>query len=146
MENQSYSITYVINQTPTQIFDSILNVREWWTGLYAEEITGNSNEINNEFTFRAGDGMHYSKHKLVELIPNKKIVWLVTESELSFLQKKDEWIGTKLCFEFVADGNQTEIRFTHLGLVPSIECYHNCSVAWSAYMEKFLSPLLKVAD
>ncbi len=141
MKDKNYNTTYLVSQSPKKIFNAIINVREWWSGLYSEEIEGSSDKLNDEFTFRAGGGLHYSKQKLVEIIPNKKIVWLVTESELSFIGKKDEWTGTKLCFEFSEKGDNTEVRFTHVGLVPQIECYDNCSVAWSDYLEKFLAPL-----
>jgi hypothetical protein len=137
----NYSATYLVDQSPTEICNAIINVRNWWSGLYAEEIEGSSEMPDDEFTFRAGGGAHYSKQKLVELIPGKKIVWLVTESKLSFIEKKDEWVGTKLCFEFSPQGKKTEVRFTHIGLVPAIECYGDCSGAWGNYLEKFLFPL-----
>ena len=140
---KDYSKAYLVDQSPTEIFSGIINVREWWSGLYSEEIEGSSEKLNDEFTFRAGGGVHYSKQKLVELIPGKKIVWLVTESELSFIEKKDEWTGTKLCFEFFPQGKKAEVRFTHIGLVPTIECYGDCSGAWGSYLEKFLFPLEK---
>ena len=72
MNNENYSTTYLVDQPPKEIFNSIKNVREWWSGLYSEEIEGSSDKLNDEFTFRAGDGVHYSKQKLIELIPNKK--------------------------------------------------------------------------
>ncbi|MEO5684930.1 MAG: SRPBCC domain-containing protein [Chitinophagaceae bacterium] len=143
MKDKNYSTTYLVGKSPKEIFNAILDVRKWWSGLYAEEIDGSSKKINDEFTFRAGDGAHYSKQKLIELVPYKKITWLVTESQLSFIDKKDEWTGTKLCFEFSAKGDATQVSFTHLGLVTAVECYSDCSRAWSGYLEKFLSPLGK---
>ena len=141
MKDKYFTTTYLVDQSPKEKYTAIVNVRGWWSGLYSETIEGSSDKLNDEFTFRAGNGVHYSKQKLVESIPNKKIVWLVTESHLSFIEKKDEWTGTKLCFEFSAQGNETQVRFTHVGLVPKIECYDSCSGAWGDYLEKFLSPL-----
>jgi len=99
-----------VEQSTKEIFNAVMNVREWWSGLYSEEIEGSLGKINDEFTFRADEGVHYSKQKLVELVPDKKIVWLVTESELTFIEKKDEWTGTKLSFEFAAKGDKTQVR------------------------------------
>ena len=99
-----------MEQSTKEIFNAVMNVREWWSGLYSEEIEGSLGKINDEFTFRADEGVHYSKQKLVELVPDKKIVWLVTESELTFIEKKDEWTGTKLSFEFAAKGDKTQVR------------------------------------
>ena len=136
-----FTTTHLVNQSPKEIFDTILDVRGWWSGLHAEEITGTTDRLNSEFTFLAGGGAHYSKQKLIEAIPGEKIVWLVTDSKLTFLDNEQEWIGTKICFDISTQGDKTQVRFTHLGLVPSIECYNECSSAWSQYLKKFLSPL-----
>ncbi|MBD0333628.1 MAG: SRPBCC domain-containing protein [Chitinophagaceae bacterium] len=145
MKTENYTKTYLVDKSPNEIFNAITNVREWWSGFNSEEIEGSSKEPNDEFTFMAGGGAHYSKQKLVEIIPDKKIVWLVTESKLNFLKKEDEWTGTKLSFEISKEGDKTQVRFTHLGLVPEIECYDSCSSAWSQYMEQFLSSLITAA-
>src|SRR6185295_16136388 len=106
MQNRNFTVSLVVDQSPEIVFRAITNVRKWWSGYYSEEITGGTENLNDEFTFRAGDGVHYSKQKLVEIIPNKKIVWHVTESKLNFLRKKDEWTGTKIIFEIFKKGNK----------------------------------------
>ena len=99
MSNNNFSVTLLSDQTVEDVFNAVTNVRQWWTGYYSEEFEGNTKELDDEFSFRAGGGAHYSKQKFVEVIPNKKIVWLVTDSELSFLEKKDEWTGTRIIFD-----------------------------------------------
>jgi len=53
------------------------------------EFEGQSSKLNDEFIIRSGD-RHYSKQKLIEVIPGKKVVWLVTESKLNWLEKNTE--------------------------------------------------------
>ena len=139
-------MTFLVDQSPKEVFEAVLNVRGWWQGFYEEEITGESRKLNDEFTFRAGDGAHITRQKLVEVVPYTRLVWLVTFSELSFLEQKEEWEGTRLVFDISPKGNKTELKFTHDGLKQEIECYDVCSTAWSKYMTEKLLPLVKTGD
>ena len=40
------------------------------------------------------------------------------------------------------EGRTTEVRFTHVGLVPSYECYSVCSDAWGLYINGSLRNLI----
>jgi hypothetical protein len=141
MKNKNFSTTFIVDQTPEEVFNAVRNVRGWWSGYYSEEIKGDTEELNDEFSFRAG-GAHYSRQKLIEVIPNKKVVWLITDSKLDFLEKKDEWTGTKVIFDISRKGNKIQLVFTHEGLIPEIECYNSCAPAWSQYLQNKLLPLI----
>lgn len=132
---QNFSFSFVSSKSAEEIFSLLSDVDKWWSGLYAETIKGESRQINDEFTFNAGGGAHYSRQKLIELIPNKKVVWLVTDSNLSFLSDPTEWVGTKISFTISQEGDKTKITFTHQGLTPQLECYGSCSSAWTGYLE-----------
>ncbi|WP_147366866.1 SRPBCC family protein [Epilithonimonas arachidiradicis] len=80
-------------------------------------------------------GVHFSKQKLIELNPDNQLVWLVTESNLSFINDTHEWENTKIKFDLEPDDNGTKVTFTHEGLIPKIECYKNCAGAWTQYLE-----------
>ena len=86
--------------------------------------------------------IHYSKQKLVEIIPNEKVVWLVTDSNLSSFKDKQEWNGTKIIFEIKEINGNTQLRFTHVGLVPQFQCYGDCSGAWGMLVEQSLNSLI----
>jgi len=139
MENYTYSFT--TSKSPKEIFELLLNVKKWWSGIYEETITGSSQKLNDEFSFSAGGGMHFSKQKLVDLIPDQKIVWQVMESNLSFLDNPKEWENTKLIFDILVTGNGTRVIFTHEGLKPQIECYDQCSNAWTQYLHNLKNKL-----
>src|SRR4030095_15766954 len=117
MKKQDYHISITVDATSNEAFESINSVSKWWT----ENLEGSSNQLNDEFTVRFGD-INYSKQKLVEIVPNKKVVWLVTDSKLNFIKDKQEWTNTKISFEISNHDNKTQIHFAHIGLVPEIEC------------------------
>src|SRR5687767_13906156 len=130
MGNQNYTTTILVDQTPKEVFKAVNNVRGWWI----DEIDGQSEKLNDEFSVLFYDGVHYSKQRLVEFAPDKKVVWLVTESKLNFIEDEDEWTGTKISFDISTIGNKTQLQFTHYGLRPDIECYKDCSNAWGGYI------------
>lgn len=85
---------------------------------------------------------HFSKQKLIELIPDEKVVWLITESRLHFTKDKEEWTGTKIIFNISVVHDKTQLRFTHQGLVSEIEFYGACSNAWSQLVQQSLYSLI----
>jgi len=137
MKTSDFTTTISVDQTPQEAFNAINNVRDWWPG----EIEGNTTKLNGEFSYRYKK-MHYSNQKLVEVIPGKKVVWLVTESSLNFVENKSEWTGTKIIFEISEKGNKTQVRFTHQGLVPQFECFDACSNAWTDIIRDGLRALI----
>jgi hypothetical protein len=132
-----FSTIILVNQSPKEVFDSVNNVSAWWQG----EVEGSTSKPGDEFTYRMKE-FHFSKQKLIEVIPDKKVVWLVTESELNFVKDKSEWTGTKISFEISEINNKTQLRFTHIGLVPKIECYGGCSNGWSKLIHESLFSLI----
>jgi uncharacterized protein YndB with AHSA1/START domain len=135
--DKSLNATFTVDQTPEAVFAAINDVRGWWSG----QIDGSTDKLGSEFTYRYGD-VHYSKQKITELVPNKKVVWLVLDSYLSFVEDQAEWNGTKITFEIAKNGDKTEVRFTHLGLEPEHECFTACSDAWGSYITGSLRNLI----
>lgn len=144
--NTHFTRTIGSSLTPEQAFQVLLDVPAWWSGYFNEHFEGETKALNDVFSFIAGDGAHYSRQQLTELVPGVKIVWLVTDSRLSFLEKQDEWTGTRLVFDISREGDRTMVRFTHEGLTPEVECYDSCTPAWAQYLQGKLLPLLNPAQ
>ena len=137
MSDQNYTTTFTVNQTPEEVFATINNVRGWWTG----EIEGSTDKLGDEFTYRYEDA-HRSTHKITEFVPGRKVVWHTTDSHISFVKDKTEWKGTDIVFEIAKKGDKTELHFTHVGLVPSFECFNVCSDGWGTYIKGSLRNLI----
>lgn len=128
---QSFSTAFLVDQSPQEVFAAINDVEGWWTA--EPGIVGSAAKLGDEFTYRYAD-IHESRQRVTELVPDKKVVWQVMDANLSFTKDKAEWNGTELVFEITQKGGKTEVRFTHLGLVPQFECFEACSNGWSAYI------------
>jgi len=135
LSHQSYSATIELASSPHRVFECVLDVSKWWGGA---DLEGRTSQLNDEFTITHGDA-HYSRQKLIELVPDRKLVWLITEARLGWLQgDKHEWTNTRLVFEISPKGDRTVLHFTHEGLVPEKECYPLCSDGWSVVIKDYL--------
>ncbi len=133
----NYTASFLIDKSPATVFNAIADVNAWWS----EDFKGSSQALGDEFSVTFGD-VHYSKHKVLDFLPFKRIVWLVTDSKLSFLKNQKEWTGTKNIFEISTEGGKTRLTFTHVGLTPNIACYGDCSKGWNYYLQESLLPFI----
>jgi hypothetical protein len=137
MKSQDFTTTLMVDQTPKEVFNAINNVRGWWS----EEIEGHTDKLNDEWTYHYKN-IHSCKMKIVEFIPEKKVVWLVMDNYFNFTKDESEWKDTKICFEISQKDKKTQVRFTHLGLIPEYECYDICKDGWSNYINNSLRNLI----
>ena len=137
MENQNFNTSITVDAAAQEVFDAITNVRGWWS----EEIEGSTENLNDEFTYHYKD-VHICKMKLIEVIPNEKVVWLVLDNYFKFTEDKSEWNGNKIIFEITEKDNTTQLQFTQLGLVPEYECFEICRDAWTNYIQNSLRSLI----
>lgn len=137
MDKQDYTATILVSQTPRAVFNAINNVRGWWS----ENIEGGTDQLNDVFFYLYKD-IHLCKIKLIEVVPDKKVVWQVLENYFSFIDDKSEWKDTEIIFDISEVGDQTKLKFTHEGLVPEYECYQICFEAWSNYFNNSLYKLI----
>lgn len=138
MNNRNFTTSFTVKQTPEAAFAAVNNVRGWWS----EEIDGRTDKLGAEFKYHFQD-IHRCKLKITELVPGKKVVWRVLDNYFSFTKDRTvEWKDTDIIFDVSKKGDQTEVRFTHKGLVPEYECYDACSAGWSTYINGSLRDLI----
>ncbi len=62
MPESDFTTTFLVEQTPEEVFNAISNVRGWWS----EEIEGSTDRLNDEFRYHYKD-VHVCKMKLIEV-------------------------------------------------------------------------------
>ncbi|TDQ25709.1 SRPBCC family protein [Tenacibaculum caenipelagi] len=138
MENNNYTTTITVSKGATTAFSAIKNFRAWWS----EEIEGNTDQLGETFFYHYKN-IHLCKLKLIETVPNKKLVYLVIDNEFNFVKDKTEWVNTKLVFDISEENGQTKVTFIHDGLTPEGECYEVCNDAWTGYIQGSLKKLIE---
>ena len=137
MDIPNFTASFVVDQSPKEVFEAINNVRGWWS----ETVEGATDKVGAIFKYRHKD-LHRSTQKIVELVPGRKVRWRVQEGYLSFVKDKQEWKGTEIVFDIARKDGKTEVRMTHVGLVPGLECFSDCSGGWSFYFGRSLRKLI----
>ena len=128
IEMKNFHRTITVNASPEETMKKISQVNGWW----ALHFTGKAEKLNDKFSVHFGDT--FVDFQISELIPNKKVVWKVTDCNLHWIKAKKEWKGTEVVFEITEKKNATQVDFTHIGLVPGIECYDDCETGWTGHV------------
>jgi uncharacterized protein YndB with AHSA1/START domain len=138
MNGQDFTTSFTVRQTPQEAFEAITNVRGWWS----EDMSGGTARVGDVFDYRFKD-IHRTKIEIVEAVPGSRVVWHVIDNFFSFTEDRTEWTDTKIVFDIRQQANGTEVRMTHVGLVPDYECYDNCSSGWTTYVGGSLRSLIE---
>src|SRR5690606_18261198 len=137
MKDQDFTTTFVVDASPRGVFNAINNVRGWWS----VNIEGDTDKLHSEFLYHYQD-VHRSKMKIVEYVPNEKVVWHVLDNYFKFTKDEHEWKDTRVIFEISEKDGKTQLKFTHVGLVPDHECFTICRDAWTHYVKGSLKDLI----
>lgn len=137
MTTTDFTTTILVDQTPKEVFTAINKVCGWWS----ENIDGSTDKLDAEFLYHYKD-VHICKLKIIEFVPDKKVVWLVLENQFNFTKDQNEWKGNKIVFEISEKENQTQLQFTQFGLTTNYECYNVCRDAWTSYIQDSLKNLI----
>jgi len=141
MNIQNYTVSFTVDQSPQSVFDAINNVRGWW----AEDEEGDTDRPGAVFYHHYKD-VHRCTLKITEFVPGQRVKWHVLHNDFNFVKDKTEWNGSDVIFDIAKKGEQTELRFTHIGLLPTDECYDVCSNAWGQYISVSLRKLITTGE
>ncbi|MDP4216074.1 MAG: SRPBCC domain-containing protein [Bacteroidota bacterium] len=136
MKQPDYTASILVKASTDKAFHCINDIAAWWT----ENIEGPTKAQGDEFTIHWGTD--FVTIKIVESVPEKKVVWYVTDCHLHWLADVKEWKDTQMIFVLSAEGNCTRIDFTHGGLAPQVECYEMCVKGWDQYFTDSLAKLI----
>lgn len=137
-DQESFTSSLSFDQSPQEVFAAVTNVRDWWSA----NIEGVADQADGEFTYRHKD-LHRCTIRVTEIASPTRVVWNVVENYFDFTDDATEWMGTEIRFDIVRNGSKTELRFTHLGLVPAYECFEICSHSWDFYLHTSLRGLIR---
>ncbi len=136
MEKLDYKYVFTTSEPVTEALEAIGEVQDWW----ASDFEGSSKKVDDEFTVHFDEV--YVTFQIIEMIPDQHIVWLVTDCFLDWVKDKKEWKGTKIIWEVTSLNDLTRVSMTHLGLVPTLECYNDCRVGWDFHIGTSLYKLI----
>jgi hypothetical protein len=132
-----YHATIRVNASAARAAEAISRPDTWWT----ENFKGRASHLHDVFTVHFGET--FVTFRIEELIPDKKIVWRVTDCYLHWLKEdKLEWKNTSVHWEISTSGGSTRIDMTHIGIRPGVECFENCRKGWDQYVQGSLNDLL----
>lgn len=132
-KNKDFNKSITAKISANEAIKKISNVQEWW----GVSFSGSSEKQNDKFVVKMS-GDSFFDFTVTELIPGKRIVWLVTDCNMPWYSDKKEWANTKLIFDLDEHNDVTELNFTHEGLTPEVECYKDCASGWTHWIQTSL--------
>jgi len=129
MNDRNFTTRFTVDQAPETVHMAINNVRGWWSA----GIEGHADKVGDKFTHQVLD-LHRCEIAVTDMVPGKRVVWTVLDNYFSFTKDETEWKDTNIVFEIARAGDKTELKFTHVGLVPEYECYNICKDGWQTYI------------
>ena len=133
MGNNDFTSSFSAPINAGEAMKKISHVPGWWGVAF----TGNAEKQNDKFEVKMG-GDSFFDFTVTELIPDKRVVWLVTDCNMPWYSDKKEWANTRLIFDLNENNGVTELTFTHEGLTPDVECYKDCEPGWTHWIKTSL--------
>jgi uncharacterized protein YndB with AHSA1/START domain len=99
---------------------TVEGLSRWWT-----TDTRGEGKVGGVLRFRFGNGGF--DMKVLELQPNKRILWQVVDGP-------EEWLDTRISFDLKQSEGWTVVLFKHQGWKEPVEFMHHCSTKWAVFL------------
>jgi uncharacterized protein YndB with AHSA1/START domain/ketosteroid isomerase-like protein len=132
-EHDGFRQEMVIAASPLQVFDALTSL-EGLTGWWASSARGSGSAGGRFELGFAGLDERMSMHVDVA-DPTTLVAWTCLEHT-----GLPDWEGTKIVFSLTdRQADQTTLSFSHIGLVPDLECYEQCHAGWEHFLASLRS-------
>jgi hypothetical protein len=133
MNHENFNCSTSAKISAGEAIKRISKVPEWW-GVGFE---GRAEKQGDNFVIKMG-GESFFNVTVSEIIPEKRVVWSVTDCLMPWYSDKNEWTGTRMIFDLSEKNGETTVNFTHEGLTPEVECYKDCKPGWTHWITNSL--------
>jgi Activator of Hsp90 ATPase homolog 1-like protein len=134
--SQDFQYSMSANVSAEDAYRKVARVCEWWN----KKSTGTALRVGD--TFKVDWGQAWADFKVVEAVPNKRVVWYVEDCHLPWLKNQTEWKDMKVVWDLAEQNGTTQIKMTHVGLTPEVECFKACEAGWNFHLGESLLKLL----
>jgi hypothetical protein len=133
MEKNNFTSSISAKISADEAIKMISNVPGWWGVTFS----GSAEKQNDKFIVKMG-GDSFFDFTVAELIPGRRLIWLVTDCNMPWYQDKKEWADTRLIFDLTETNGETNLTFTHEGLTPEMVCFKDCEPGWTYWIQTSL--------
>jgi uncharacterized protein YndB with AHSA1/START domain len=115
---------FVIRAIPEDVFEAVSSPRgldRWWTKR-SSGVSTEGSQYNLWF-----DPEHDWRAKVTRCVPG-------SEFELEIVRADRDWMGTRVGFQMTAVGEETHVRFHHLGWPEANRHYRISNYCWAMYL------------
>ncbi len=128
-QQQDFQTTLNLTASPETVYEALATtsgVSRWWAPATGSASTGGG------LDFRFGE--HLVRFRVTEADRPTRVRWYTVDCDVM-----PDWIGTTIAFDLSStETGGTTVRFRHVGLVPQLDCYEQCSTDWGHFLHSSL--------
>ncbi len=128
---KDYQKSITISNSPQEIYAALTeHIQDWWSDDYSGAAAKKGDQYQIAF------GATRKTFEITRADPDQQVAWLCLEAfiDLETLNRKDEWVGTRMIWTIIGGQDNTTLTFLHEGLNQGFECYQVCAAGWDYFM------------